>query len=117
MFLSALIPGVGQAYLGQVYRGAAILLVGIGIALTLYYFFGTIIASLTIIFWGWNMIDVYTVGKAISQGNNNSKSRQCHNCDGRGAVRTGSSMSLFYSPPFIFTRCPSCDGTGTLPVT
>ena len=97
IILSTLIPGVGQAYLGQVLRGVAILLFGTSIALTLYYFFGTIVAMLTSVYWGWNIIDVYTQGKGISQGENKTKSKQCPSCDGRGAVRTGSSMGYCLS--------------------
>lgn len=117
IILSILIPGIGQAYLGQFFRGAAIFAIGIAIALTLYYLFGTNVAILTSIYWGWNIIDVYTQGKGIAQNENKTKSKQCPSCDGRGAVRTGSSMASIFFPSLSFTRCPSCGGTGTLPVT
>lgn len=117
IFFSVLIPGFGQAYLGQVLRGVAILLFGASIAMTLYYFFGAIGAMLTSVYWSWNIVDVYLLGKRISQGENKTKSKLCTSCEGSGAVRTGSSMGSTYAPSLSFTRCPLCGGSGSLPDT
>lgn len=117
IILSAIIVGIGQAYLGQFYRGASIFVIGIALVLTLYFFLGTLGILLATAYWIWNIVDVYKLGIRQFPADNTTKGRQCPNCYGSGAVRTGSSMGSIYAPSLSFTRCPLCGGRGSIPHT
>ena len=115
IILSTLMVGIGQAYLGQFYRGAAIFAIGLGLALTSYFLLGSLGIVISASYWLWNILDVDKLGRSESQSGHITKGRKCPNCNGSGTVRTHSTMASTYAPSLSFTRCSMCGGSGSVP--
>jgi len=63
VLLSVLLSGLGQIYLGQVKRGAAILVIGIVVAYVSLFVFGLIAFA----YWVWNVYDAYKLARRYNE--------------------------------------------------
>ena len=63
--LSALFPGLGQIYNGQISKAVLFIIVGFLLALTIFIIIGIILYPL---FWIYNVYDAYNTAKKINAG-------------------------------------------------
>ena len=63
--LSALFPGLGQIYNGQIGKAVLFIIVGFILALTIFILIGLILYPL---FWIYNVYDAYNTAKKINAG-------------------------------------------------